>query len=520
MARRSTARRYIVSLLTISCVFLPMSTPRSVLSAPLLICREPPCSKEEPEDGSIPDLPALPHLAHHDPDSLQPGEGLLANQSISSPNGCHHLWMQSDSNLVIYQGNGIPIWSSNTQHSLGEYVIMQYDGNLVMYDRSGKSVWSTRTAGYPKATLYLQNDGNMVIYQAPPRSTEVVWQSGSVSPCFSSSATTPIGAPSYNVCYNLLKPIWHAPTFTEFVECLPESPFLCLVSPHCCLPGCQYLPDCIINRRVLDTPEWLETTTCEALPPEKVVELMLRGRLHVEPTNAAIVEAAVYAHIQEMKAVSSQLPAGIQSLLQQLLSRGIGSGMPSFTMEDVLRARIINRSAEQASVYQDVAEVFSGSIGAITLNDLVVMNDVDFNEITGSSIPAGATIDSLRSDGPLRFLGLAFSGLVHELVHVRQYRELGMDAFLANYFPDLLTSGGYPGGVFEGEAYAFQRVVEKGLSISVARPIVTVTPIPEPEAAHQMCSDKCEREKAFCVKTSTTRGPCYETYFSCIDMCP
>lgn len=53
--------------------------------------------------------------------------------------------------------------------------------------------------------------------------------------------------------------------------------------------------------------------------------------------------------------------------------------------------------------------------------------------------------------------GLALSTLVHELVHVKQYRVLGTDTFLLNYSIKNapFVSSGYGRGPYEREAYNF-----------------------------------------------------------------
>ncbi len=99
---------------------------------------------------------------------------LVVNTPVSSCDGRFQLTMQSDGNLVLYQGVNA-LWSSHTTgHRLG-WSMFQDDGNLAIYDATGMPYWSTRTAGHPNARLAVQNDGNLVIYQA---ATEL-WSSGS-----------------------------------------------------------------------------------------------------------------------------------------------------------------------------------------------------------------------------------------------------------------------------------------------------------------------------------------------------
>jgi hypothetical protein len=78
----------------------------------------------------------------------------------------HHLSMQSDGNLVLYNDYG-PIWASGTWGHPGAYADMQDDGNLVVYGPGRSALWSSGTWGHTEPEgmyLDLQPDGNLVIY--------------------------------------------------------------------------------------------------------------------------------------------------------------------------------------------------------------------------------------------------------------------------------------------------------------------------------------------------------------------
>ena len=95
-------------------------------------------------------------------DSLVGGEKLTSGQFLNSHGGGYQLIMQGDGNLVQYQA-GTATWSSGTSGNAGAYVVMQGDGNLVVYN-AGKALWSSGTAGHPGAVMYNQGDGNIVLY--------------------------------------------------------------------------------------------------------------------------------------------------------------------------------------------------------------------------------------------------------------------------------------------------------------------------------------------------------------------
>ncbi|KAH9158682.1 hypothetical protein LEN26_002808 [Aphanomyces euteiches] len=76
--------------------------------------------------------------------------------------------LQDDSNLVIFDRDRTPVWSSNTDGSGGSRLIMQNDGNLVLYSQNGVAVWETRTKGEGQGPycLTLKDDGYLTIWDS------------------------------------------------------------------------------------------------------------------------------------------------------------------------------------------------------------------------------------------------------------------------------------------------------------------------------------------------------------------
>ncbi|CAM6098450.1 unnamed protein product [Calypogeia fissa] len=104
--------------------------------------------------------------------------------------------MQDSGNLVIYDANLIPVWSSTTDRTsgifmdvngkdempggvtwLGRYdklvsknrkytLLNQGDGNVCIYNAKGNCTWATNTAWSAGAgNFYMQRDGNLVLYR-------------------------------------------------------------------------------------------------------------------------------------------------------------------------------------------------------------------------------------------------------------------------------------------------------------------------------------------------------------------
>lgn len=100
---------------------------------------------------------------------------LYANQGIYSPSGNTVLWMQGDSNLVIYSitsSGWVPLWATNTVGSGANVAYFQSDGNLVLYTPQGTAVWQSVTYTNPCAAIAVTNTGKATITNT---SATIVW---------------------------------------------------------------------------------------------------------------------------------------------------------------------------------------------------------------------------------------------------------------------------------------------------------------------------------------------------------
>jgi hypothetical protein len=102
---------------------------------------------------------------------MEPGDVLHPGWSIYSPSEQLQLIMQSDGNLVLYDGAGKALWASGTDGHPGAWATMQTDGNFVVYPPSGHALWASKTDGDRGSYLALQSDGNLVIYDG----SKAVW---------------------------------------------------------------------------------------------------------------------------------------------------------------------------------------------------------------------------------------------------------------------------------------------------------------------------------------------------------
>jgi hypothetical protein len=82
----------------------------------------------------------------------------------------------------------------------------------------------------------------------------------------------------------------------------------------------------------------------------------------------------------------------------------------------------------------------------------------------------------------------AFLLLLHELIHVRQYDQLGIDTFVANYFLETLMFG-YGDDSFESEAYMLGETLWIRLGYA-ATPAPPPPPPPPPPDLSRLCRSK------------------------------
>ncbi len=103
------------------------------------------------------------------------GQGLTPGHSWHSFDKRFTLTMQTDGNLVLYEGK-VALWNTGTVGQDVAFMIMQADGNLVLYNTKEVAVWASNTPGYEDTGAYLniQDDGNLVIYPGP---NPAIWAS-------------------------------------------------------------------------------------------------------------------------------------------------------------------------------------------------------------------------------------------------------------------------------------------------------------------------------------------------------
>ncbi|KAI7873231.1 mannose-specific lectin precursor, partial [Lichtheimia hyalospora FSU 10163] len=106
-------------------------------------------------------------------DTIKANQYISYNQKLISKNKKYEAIFQTDGNFCIYPYGSQRThehckWSTNTYNKNAKYLKMQDDGNLVIYNKNNNPIWSSDTyydVLYPQTSrLIMQDDGNLVIY--------------------------------------------------------------------------------------------------------------------------------------------------------------------------------------------------------------------------------------------------------------------------------------------------------------------------------------------------------------------
>ena len=103
--------------------------------------------------------------------TLYSGQTLYKNRYLSSNNKKFIALMGNDGNFAVYNSDSV-LWSAGTNASgTGDRrLVVQGDGNIVIYDANGVALWSLwgQSGTYPNQAykLVMQDDGNLVAYKS------------------------------------------------------------------------------------------------------------------------------------------------------------------------------------------------------------------------------------------------------------------------------------------------------------------------------------------------------------------
>jgi hypothetical protein len=156
----------------------------------------------------------------------------------------------------------------------------------------------------------------------------------------------------------------------------------------------------------------------------------------------------VRSQIIEAKFSAFQIPFPIQAALNELTLPHRNSGQNKFRSIDISNARIISGNNPLVGKY------LISDFAAITLGDLIVIRD-DYFQVLMDSRNYATAVQLHGGTANCEFRN-AVGLLAHELVHVRQYADIGFDAFLNYYL--LQAPFGYASIAYETEAYGYSDI--------------------------------------------------------------
>lgn len=272
--------------------------------------------------------------------------------------------------------------------------------------------------------------------------------------------------PIYAACLGLSKP---EPKTTNVCEILleklviPKTKVFCDISfferfyapPHCNVPGiCITDPICksftvtreignlIINAGDLycDTREILPNKIIEGIRDELYTDVV---KLTTGGTSSILFDIA-NRDIDIMSCSGEKLNTLLKERIKCLLSKSTDPNNKSFSLIDIDRVIIISERHKNAKIY------LKPGYSAITLNDLVILRDKHFKILNNWNKKVG---EPLTKDEKAAILIM-----IHELVHVRQYRNMGKEVFVNKYLSEALIKG-YANISTEKEAKRFENWV-------------------------------------------------------------
>jgi hypothetical protein len=253
-----------------------------------------------------------------------------------------------------------------------------------------------------------------------------------------------------NICRTLIEDLVVPPVISSQLTC-DVSGFECIFLPECCIPAaCLGLPECVTTQQIVQAASYVAHAGdlycgTQDITPENLVTDIENNRipdltsLSTGGTNS-VLYAAAGAYIDTLECQASAL-GGFKSVATVLMMQ---PDFPQkFTQVDIDNVRILPQRQS------GVLNLPKDGYDAITLGTLVFLRDELYDAIMNAewSWP-DVVLDPINSVNDT-----AMYTMIHELVHVRQYRELGRETFLNQYLPDALLNG-YANADFEQEAYS------------------------------------------------------------------
>jgi hypothetical protein len=238
---------------------------------------------------------------------------------------------------------------------------------------------------------------------------------------------------------------------------IPPDP-ICAINPLCCTPQvCKVTPACGIARVITDTIAQAGNVHCfEGISAGDLWQRWKDRQIAFVADGltggvAEVLLPLIKAGINSIALGAPHLPKHLQELLKDIITPVYDHGNMGFGHDDIRDIKIIR---EDRTFNTDLW--LPDGKDAITLGSVIIVNDADYRRLMAPANNYTLT-ELLMGHGTLEYAN-AVGLMIHELVHVKQYRVLGTDTFILNYLmknAPLVTSG-YGHDAYEREAYNFE----------------------------------------------------------------
>lgn len=243
---------------------------------------------------------------------------------------------------------------------------------------------------------------------------------------------TPPAPKTTNLCERLVEKLI-IPQYSVFCD-LPW--YAEVFMPHCKLPmACQVDPVCKsfeVTKKIGEVVLNPGQIYCDfrSIPPEKII-LGIRDQIYTDTVKlttggtSSILFDIANRHIDILSCNGSQLNEKLKGWINCITAKSTVSQNEYFYPIDVNRAISVSKTNPTASLY------LRSEFNAITLDDVVIIEDPIFQIIKNWNKNVGDILTETEKN--------ALKLIIHELVHVRQYREMGKETFINLYLTEAVA---------------------------------------------------------------------------------
>jgi len=275
------------------------------------------------------------------------------------------------------------------------------------------------------------------------------------------------------------------PSITDCLNPLDPAP------PECCIPGlpsnfCFVDPGCLAYQFIQQIEQTIKAgqiyCSADAFNAENFAEALVGG--HIENLSNILANGTIPFSIDELyhlyldilTEAGRNIPGNVQTIIADLVSPIYNNGATGFAFTDMQNVKIVSSDLPTAS------KLLPGGRLAITLGPVIVVRADLYNALTDPA-NAGITTNQLLNQSVVDTCCtegstvLCMSGgaqctpspdfldgvdkMIHELVHVKQYRNLGQEGFLATYALSTIDywaqhKADNVNSAFELEAYSYE----------------------------------------------------------------